>query len=104
LNIHVYFPANDTFIAYEYKFDENKNKLTLEYNSNFPHKGKIIVLNPWYQSSTGSQENGQSKFEVRMDGAEIPIATVRINYDEFIIIETDFKKHLVEIEPVILRD
>lgn len=95
--IHVYFPANDTFVAYEYKFDEKKNRVTLEYNSNFPHKGKIKILNPWYQSNTGSKENDQSKLEVRMDGAEIPFITVRINYDEFIVIETDFKKRFIEI-------
>jgi hypothetical protein len=102
--IHVYFPANDTFVAYEYKFDEKKNRVTLEYNSNFPHKGKIKILNPWHRSTTSSKENDQSKLEVRMDGAEIPFTTVRINYDEFIVIETDFKKHKIEIKPAIPRN
>lgn len=97
-NIHVYFPANNTFIAYEYKFDENENRLTLEYNSNFLHKGKIKILNPWHRSKPGSKENDQSKLRVRMDGEEIPFTAVRINYDEFIIIGTDFKKHLIEID------
>jgi hypothetical protein len=95
--IHVYFPANDTFVAYEYKFEENKNKLTLEYNSNFPHKGETRILNPWHQSNTDSKENDQSKLEVKMDGVEIPFSTIRINHDEFIVIETDFKKHIIEI-------
>ncbi|UCC39929.1 MAG: hypothetical protein JSV96_00240 [Candidatus Aminicenantes bacterium] len=96
--IHVYIPANNTYVAYEYKFDDNINRLTLEYSSNFPNRGKIKILNPWHRSNPSTKENNQSKLIVRRDGKEIPFTIVRINYDEYLFIETDFKKHLIEIE------
>jgi len=57
--IHVYQPANDLLVAYEYTFDANKNKLTMTYNSNYPDKGKIQILNLW------TKENILQKFSVK---------------------------------------
>lgn len=95
--IHIYQPTNDVFVAYDYQFDHNGKRIILKYNSNFPRNGKIKILNPWRQPGPGHIKKEESHFKVKRDGKEIPFSTARINHDEFIIIETDFKNHSIEI-------
>jgi len=94
--IHVYQPANDIFVAYEYSFDAAKNKLTLQYNSNFPHKGTLKILSPWYDQNNRG-EALKKKLEVQIDGKKTIFLLETINNDEFIVIKTDFNHHVVEI-------
>ena len=94
--IHVYQPANDIFVAYDYNFDAAKNKLTLQYNSNFPGKGLLKILSPWYDQNNRG-EALKKKLEVQIDGKKTIFLLETINNDEFIVIETDFKHHGAEI-------
>lgn len=96
MKIHAYLPSNDTFVAYQYGFDEEIRKLTLEYNSNFSGKGIIKVLNPWKLQEAGEQESKRN-WTVLIDGQSVDFWLERKNEDELIVIETDFKRHTLEI-------
>ncbi len=94
--IHVYLPANDTFVAYTYTFDEIKKKLTLEYNSNLDLKGKAKILLPFLNEV--KEEDIKENWLVHIDGKNVPFQLVRKNEDMFVEVATDFKNHILEID------
>jgi len=53
-----------------YSFDETKNMITLEYNSNFSHKGIIKTLIPWSRSPD-KKTHLEKLFNVFIDGKKI---------------------------------
>ncbi len=98
--VHFYLPAADLFVAYDYRFSKDKKRLFFDYNSNFPLPGKLRILNPWPDSKLAS-----TGLLVMKDGVRIPFIKAKNNQDEFIVIETDFKKHslLVKMEMTRIR-
>ncbi len=94
--IHVYQPANDIFVAYEYHFEPDHNKITFRYNSNFPKSGRIKILSPWTDLLKGSPEI-EEKIEVFIDGEETKFWVDTKNDDVFIVFETDFSRRAAEI-------
>jgi len=94
--VHAYIRASDLFIAYEYVFDGTDNSLVLRYNSNIPGRGKIRILLPPAEAGQVAPWKIQG-LRVRRDGATIPFASSILGEDRFIIIETDFKNHTLEI-------
>ncbi len=95
-NIHIYQPANDLFVAYEYAFDETKNMITLEYNSNFPHDGSLRILIPWL-NKVDREERLKRNLEVQIDGKLPDFKLETINNDSFVVIDTDFKNHTARV-------
>lgn len=93
--IHIYQPANDIFVAYEYTYDENKDRLTLKYSSNFPDKGILKILMPWPELKDIGHAN---RLKLSVDGQDTPWLAEKKGDDEYIILETDFKNHLLVIE------
>lgn len=94
--IHIYLPANDIFVAYDYIFNKNQDKITMQINSNYPCRGKVKVLSPWLQSKK-KEKTLKSSLMVQIDGKKANFYLDRQNNDEFIVINTNFKKHLLEI-------
>jgi hypothetical protein len=94
--IHVYQPANDIFVAYEYLFEPDDNKIIIRYNSNFPERGRIKILSPWTDLAKSSQEI-EDKIEVLIDGKKTKFWVETKNHDVFIMMETDFASHSTEI-------
>ena len=94
--IHIYQSANDTFVAYEYAFDESKAQLSLSYNSNFPHNGKLRILCSLFDLQNRNEELKKT-FEVQMDGRDADFDIESKNSDSFIIIKTDFENHIAKI-------
>jgi hypothetical protein len=94
--IHVYLPANDTFVAYTYTFDEIKKKLTLEYNSNLDLKGKAKILLPFLNKV--KEEDIKENWLVHIDGKNAPFQLIKKNEDMFVEVATDFKNHILEID------
>jgi hypothetical protein len=90
--VHIYIPANDTFIAYDYIYDMPNATLTMRYNSNFPHRGKLKILVSELDSGTTEKEI-EKTLMVRQDGEKIPFRIERKNNDVFLIIDTDFNNH-----------
>lgn len=95
--IHVYQPANDIFVAYEYNYEPTEKKLTFKYNSNFPHKGKIKILNLWIDLEKPKKEP-DTTLEVLIDGRKTTYSLENKNDDSLILIETDFNHHVAEIK------
>jgi len=94
--IHVYVPAAGIFAAYSYHWARAEQKLTLGYNSNFQGRGKIKLLAPWFPPSRPA-DSGRIKIEAKRDGVAIPFRQFLLRNDKFIIIETDFKNHILEV-------
>ena len=93
--IHISQPANNLFVEYDYGFDEKTDKISLSFNSNFPKNGTIRILNPWF--SAGNNETHNTLIEIYLDGRKVPFRKERINQDEFLVIQSDFYQHEVEI-------
>ena len=94
--IHIYQPATDIYVSYQYVFDEKNNKLTLDFNSNFPQKGIIKTLIPWSRSSD-KKSHLEKLFNVFIDGKKIRHRLERKNEDIYIVIESDFNSRRLEI-------
>ena len=94
--IHIYQPATDIYVAYQYVFDEKNNKLTLDLNSNFPQKGIIKTLIPWSRSPD-KKPHLEKLFNVFIDGKKIKHRLERRNEDIYIVIESDFNSRRLEI-------
>ena len=84
--------VNDFFVSYEYSFDDTKNTTTLEYNSNFPHDGSLIILIPWL-NKVDQKERLKRNLEVQIDGKLTDFKLETINNDSFVVIDTDFDNH-----------
>jgi hypothetical protein len=93
--IHISQPANNLFVEYDYGFDEKTDKISLSFNSNFPKNGTIRILNPWF--SAGNNETHNTLIEIYLDGRKVPFRKERISQDEFLVIQSDFYQHEVEI-------
>ena len=94
--IHIFQPATDIFVAYQYTFDKKNNKLTLDFNSNFPQKGIIKTLSPW-GFSPDKKPHLEKMFNVFIDGKKIEHRLERTNEDIYIVIESDFNSRRLEI-------
>jgi hypothetical protein len=94
-SIHIYQPANDRFLAYDYQFDEDADKITMTIDSNFPVQGTLKVLNPW--ASAGNDKSRNESVTILQDGQKIPFRKEGINQDEYFVIKSDFSRRRVEI-------
>jgi hypothetical protein len=97
--LHAYLPAADIFVAYDYKPDRDNKKITFRYNSNFPDSGKIKILIPWALFNFPDHKKGRKDLEVSRDGAKVPFQWISVYSDDFIVLDTDFKNHTLEITP-----
>ena len=76
-----------------------EDTLSLDYNSNFNKKGFIRIFSPW-------RENNEPKvtlkkdLTVKVDGKDTNFWLDRKNEDLYIAIETDFKRHTLEISRI----
>jgi len=92
--VHVYLPASDSFVAYEYTFFSDEDKIEMAFNSNIDTSGQVRILSPWISNT----QQLSAALRVSKDGQTVPFSIARINQDNYIIIDTDFKKHILEIQ------
>jgi hypothetical protein len=94
--VHIYYPINDRFLSYDYRFDEKSKKILMKFESNFPKNGTLKILNPW-----STEYNGQKKmdgnFAVLLDGKETNFFTEKINEDIYFIILISPESHTLEL-------
>jgi len=88
--IHVYQPADDSFVAYEYRFDPDAQTITFRYNSNIAGEGKIRLLSPW--------ELTPETLKVTLGGKTIPYAIEKEREDVFIAFSSGFENKSVIIQ------
>jgi hypothetical protein len=86
--IHLYQPATDTFVAYQYGYEKAQKMISVRYESNFPRAGGVKVLLP---------PGGQVK-TVRLDAREVRFDTETIGEDTYLVLATDWRPHQVQIE------
>jgi hypothetical protein len=98
--IHVFIPAADTFIAYEYIYFPEEERIEFSFNSDSETKGKIRLLSPWKDLGNESNEGKGPNLFVRLDEIEIPFSLQHLNSDTYIVLETDFKHHTLSIQKV----
>ena len=96
--VHVYLPASDSFVAYEYTFFSEENKIEMAFNSNIDTSGQVRILSPWISNTQQFSEKLSAALRVSKDGQTVPFSISRINKDTYIVIDTDFKKHILEIQ------
>ena len=96
--VHVYIPASDLFVAYDYTFFSKDNKIEMAFNSNIDYRGQVRILSPWSSNTLHTAEKSSTSFVVAMDGQVVPFSISRVNLDTYIVIDTDFKKHHLEIQ------
>jgi hypothetical protein len=96
--VHVYLPASDSFVAYEYSFISDENKIEMAFNSNINANGEVRILSPWVFDMRQSSEKLSNDLQVSKDGQTVPFSISRINLDTYIVIDTDFRKHILEIQ------
>ena len=96
--VHVYLPASDSFVAYEYIFSSDEDKIEMAFNSNIDTNGQVRILSPWISNTHESSEKLSTALHVRKDGQTVPFSISRTNQDTYIVFETDFKKHILEIQ------
>jgi hypothetical protein len=95
--IHVYLPAAGRFAACDYRPDREGRSLVFSFNSDFPGRGEVRVGWPWPSPDRGAVPIGTTEYEVRLDGRSVPFRLSRVNEDEYIVLETDFRRHRLEV-------
>ncbi len=88
--IHIYQPADDSFAAYEYKFDPDAQKITFRYNSNIPGEGNLRILNPWDQIP--------KMLKITLDGKPIPYDIETERDDIFFVFSSGLDNKTVIIQ------
>jgi hypothetical protein len=86
--IHLYQPATDTFIAYQYNYEKAQKTIRARYESNFPRAGSVKILLP----------AGQQVKTVLVDSKEVRFDTETIGEDAYLALATDWKPHQVQVE------
>jgi len=95
--IHVYIPAADAFVAYEYAYFPQDERIELSFNSSTDKIGEVRMLLPW-EELEGQTENGKAQsLLVRLDGNDSPFSILIINSDTYIALGTDFKRHTLSV-------
>lgn len=94
--IHIYLPAIDWFVAYEYRYDPGENKVLLSVNSNYPKKGIIKVLYP-HKDEKMLTNIQKDSIQVKQDGEKVDFWLDRKAEDVFIVFESDCSNRKIEI-------
>jgi hypothetical protein len=96
--VHAYLPAADLFLAYEHRVLGDGRTLVLNFNSNFTGLGTVKVLLPWMYVAGSSREASPEELTVTLDGRPVAFRKTRVEQDEFVIVQTDFKNHRLKIK------
>ena len=93
-HIRVVLPASDLSAEYDYQYDDENFRITLQYQSDFRDRGLIRILIP---QNRGEQTRGLQKQDLRvsLEGESIDFDLKRVNSDVFVEFQTDFNDHEV---------
>ncbi|MDQ2974167.1 MAG: hypothetical protein M3R69_02000 [Acidobacteriota bacterium] len=86
--IHLYQPVTDQYVAYQHCYEKQTNTIRLGYSSNLPDHGKIHILMP----------SNQRASELSLDGSKINFETEVIGEDTYVVVDTDWKPHLLQVK------
>jgi hypothetical protein len=86
--IHLYQPATDIYVAYQYSYDGAANVIKLRYESNFSRAGGVSILLP----------KNQRAEELLLDGKKESFIREAIGEDAYVNFSTDWKPHQLELK------
>jgi hypothetical protein len=86
--IHVYQPATDTYVAYQYSYEKAEKVIRGQYESNFPRAGIIKILLP----------AGQQAKTMLLDNKEVLFANETLGEDTYVVLATDWKPHQLRVK------
>jgi hypothetical protein len=95
--VHAYLPDSGLFVAYDYFPAPGGRSLSLSYNSSFTGRGLVKIRLPWPIQTKDSLQSTDGDYEVTLDGRPVPFDQSRVNEDEYISVETDFKNHRIDV-------
>ena len=95
--IHIQLPASGLVLSYEYRPVRLENKIILAYESNYSGPGEVKLLVPWRLFGLSGKEDAGDKIKVSRDGAKFPFRWENRYQDDFIVVDTDLRKHILEI-------
>jgi hypothetical protein len=95
--VHLYLPAADVFVAYDYRLDKAEKKISFSCNSNYPYPGKIKLLIPWSFFGFKDRLKGKKNLEVLREGNRISFDWLSLNEDDFIVVASDFRNLTLDI-------
>lgn len=95
---HIYVPASDVFIAFEFFPQRSEKKIVLTYNSNLAWEGDIEIL--LHARGKDPERAGPvpRNLRVRQDGMAIPFRLAWDNEDLILHLKSDFKRHTIEVD------
>jgi len=99
--IRLHLPSSGLDLSYDYRPERSENKIVFAYESNYSGPAEVHLLVPWAFFANLNREAGKRTLEVRRDGASCPFRWLSRNQDDFVVVDTDLRKHSLEIA---LRD
>ena len=95
--VDILLPASGLVLSYEYRPIRLENKIVLAYESNYAGPGEVKLLVPWRFFGLSGKKDRQKKIAVSRDGAEFSFRWENRYQDDFIVLDTDLRKHTLEI-------
>jgi hypothetical protein len=95
--VRFHLPASGLVVSYEYRPGRSEKKVIFSYESNYLGPGEVRLLVPWALFEAADRETGKQRLEVVRDGARVPFRWINRHQDDLIVVETDFKRHSLEI-------
>lgn len=96
--VHVYIPSAARYAGYDYGWDDELREATISYASDWTSRGAIRVLWP-RRDDSGRTIVRPARFDVRRDGSPIPYRIESDGDDAYILVETDWRNHILRIRP-----
>jgi hypothetical protein len=90
-------PASGFALSYDYRPSPAEKRIVFSFESNYPGRGEIGLLVPWGLFGLSGAKADQKKIKIWLDGEGISFRWDSRNQDDFLVINTDFKKHTLEI-------
>jgi hypothetical protein len=91
-------PSSGLFASLDYRPFKSERKILFRYESNFAGRGKVRMLVPWAFFDISGRGEDHKKLDVRRDGLRVPFHLEKRRQDAFVVIDTDFKDHTLEIK------
>lgn len=91
-------PSSGITLEMDYRPLASERKILFQYESNLPGRGEIRWLIPRSFFGLAESDDVGKGLEIRRDGMSVPFSLERRHLDEFVVVETDFKGHILEMK------
>jgi hypothetical protein len=95
--VEIRIPTSGLILSYDYRPVADEKKIVLSIESNHQNPSEVKVLVPWKLFGLSRTETDRTKIRVLDNGKPVTIRWESRGHDDFIVIDTEFKKHTIEI-------